>query len=83
MADAKRLHDWQLASTIVWITAEVNRDRKRRRRAFKPDDFNPMASAKPAAIKASVSQAAQLLGAAFTSSKDQSDRSDLTNPTDL
>lgn len=30
MIDAKRKHDWQLASTLIWITAEVNCDRKRK-----------------------------------------------------
>jgi hypothetical protein len=66
MIDAKRKHDWQLASTLVWITAEVNRDRKRRRKPFKPDDFNPCATTRPAPAKASVEQVANLLGAKFT-----------------
>jgi len=65
MASARRQHDWQLASTIVWITAEVNRDRKRRRKPFKPDDFNPCVTTKPAPAKASVEQVASLLGAKF------------------
>lgn len=66
MADARRQHDWQLASTLVWITAEVNRDRKRRRKPFKPDDFNPCVTTKTTQAKVSVEQAASLLGAHFT-----------------
>ena len=69
MADARRQHDWQLASTLVWITAEVNRDRKRRRKPFKPDDFNPCVTTRPAPAKASVEQVASLLGASFTPNK--------------
>ncbi len=41
MAEAKRQHDWNVASTIMALMAEMNRDRKRRRKPFKPDDFNP------------------------------------------
>ncbi|WP_145273638.1 hypothetical protein [Planctomycetes bacterium SV_7m_r] len=66
MIDAKRKHDWQLASTLVWITAEVNRDRKRRRKPFKPDDFNPCVTTRTVPAKASVEQVASLLGAKFT-----------------
>ncbi len=40
MAEAKRQHDWNVASTIMALMAEINRDRKRRRKPFKPDDFN-------------------------------------------
>jgi hypothetical protein len=69
MANARRQHDWQLASTIVWITAEVNRDRKRRRKPFKPDDFNPTVTTKPAPARASVARIASLLGAKFVSSE--------------
>ncbi|WP_168565161.1 hypothetical protein [Crateriforma spongiae] len=65
MVNARRQHDWQLASTLVWITAEVNRDRKRRRKPFKPDDFNPCVTTRPALAKASVKQVASLLGAKF------------------
>ncbi len=47
MAEAKRQHDWNVASTIMALMAEMNRDRKRRRKPFKPDDFNPYADKKP------------------------------------
>jgi hypothetical protein len=34
MAEAKRQHDWNVASSVMALTAEINRDRKRRRKAF-------------------------------------------------
>ncbi len=46
MAEAKRQHDWNVASTIMALMAGMNRDRKRRRKPFKPDDFNPYAEQK-------------------------------------
>ena len=66
MAEAKRQHDWNVASTIMALMAEMNRDRKRRRRPFKPDDFNPYAEKKPIVAKGTVEQAASMLGAAYT-----------------
>ncbi|WP_413431734.1 hypothetical protein [Crateriforma spongiae] len=44
------------------LTAEINRDRRRRRKPFKPDDFNPLirVAAKPVPI--TVPQLASLLG---------------------
>ena len=47
------------------LTAEINRDRKRRRKPFKPDDFNPYTVKRPVPVKATVEQVANLLGATF------------------
>jgi hypothetical protein len=58
MAEAKRQHDWNVASTIMALMAEMNRDRKRRRKPFKPDDFNPYAEQKPIVARGTVEQAA-------------------------
>ncbi len=65
MAEAKRQHDWNVASTIMALMAEMNRDRKRRRKPFKPDDFNPYAEQKPIVARGTVEQAAAMLGANF------------------
>ena len=65
MAEAKRQHDWNVASTIMALMAEMNRDRKRRRKPFKPDDFNPYADQKPIVARGTVEQAAAMLGASF------------------
>jgi hypothetical protein len=54
MAEAKRQHDWNVASTIMALMAEMNRDRKRRRKPFRPDDFNPYVTRKPSPEKVSV-----------------------------
>tara|TARA_R110002073_G_scaffold185119_2_gene343633 strand:- start:6031 stop:6492 length:462 start_codon:yes stop_codon:yes gene_type:complete len=54
MAEAKRQHDWNVASTIMALMAEMNRDRKRRRKPFKPDDFNPYAEQKPIVARGTV-----------------------------
>ena len=66
MAEARRQHDWNVASTIMALMAEMNRDRKRRRKPFKPDDFNPYADQKAIVAKGTVEQAASMLGAAYT-----------------
>jgi len=65
MAEAKRQHDWNVASTIMALMAEMNRDRKRRRKPFKPDEFNPYAEKKPIVAKGTVEQAARLLNAIY------------------
>ena len=66
MAEAKRQHDWNVASTIMALMAEMNRDRKRRRKPFRPDDFNPYANQKPIVARGTVEQAAAMLGAAYS-----------------
>ena len=65
MAEAKRQHDWNVASTIMALMAEMNRDRKRRRKPFKPDDFNPYAEQRPVVAKGTVEQVAMMLGASY------------------
>ena len=65
MAEAKRQHDWNVASTIMALMAEMNRDRKRRRKPFRPDDFNPYANQKPIVARGTVEQAAAMLGASY------------------
>ena len=65
MADAKRQHDWNIASSVMALNAEINRDRKRRRKPFKPDDFNPYTANRSVPVKATVEQVASLLGAAY------------------
>jgi hypothetical protein len=66
MAEAKRQHDWNVASTIMALMAEMNRDRKRRRKPFKPDDFNPYSEHRPIVAKCTVEQAAAMLGVSYT-----------------
>ena len=65
MAEAKRQHDWHIASSVMALTAEINRDRKRRRKPFKPDDFNPYTATIQVPVKATVEQVANLLGAEY------------------
>ncbi len=83
MAEAKRQHDWNVASTIMALMAEMNRDRKRRRKPFKPDDFNPYADKKPIVAKGTVEQAAAMLGANFQprTSESSCPKSELEEPT--
>ncbi len=76
MADAKRGHDWNIASSVMALTAEINRDRKRRRKPFKPDDFNPYRVNRPVPVKATVKQVAGLLGAVFVPNVPQSSTSE-------
>jgi hypothetical protein len=73
MAEAKRQHDWNVASTIMALMAEMNRDRKKRRKPFKPDDFNPYTVKRPAVVRASVAQVAEILGAAYQPRSVESD----------
>jgi phage terminase small subunit len=64
MADAKRRHDWWLASSLMALHAEINRDRKRRSRPFKPEEFNPMIRRTSRPLPINVTQLASLLGLA-------------------
>jgi hypothetical protein len=41
MATARVKMLWDHTAMLVWITAEVNRDRKKRSRPYKPSDFYP------------------------------------------
>ena len=65
MAEAKAKHDWNVTSSVMALLAEINRDRKRRRKPFKPDDFNPYVANRSVPVKATVEQAASLLGVDF------------------
>ena len=62
MAEAKRKHDWNIASSVMALTAEINRDRKRRRKPFKPEDFNPLTRVTAKPVPVTVTQLASLLG---------------------
>jgi len=42
MAEARQRHDWSMASSVMALLASVHRDPKKRR-AFKPSDFDPFA----------------------------------------
>ena len=65
MTNAKRQHDWNVASAIMALMAEMNRDRKRHRKPYKPNDFNPYADSKPVIAMGTVEQAAGMLGASY------------------
>lgn len=43
MTESRRQHDWSQTSCILALTAEMNRNTKKKSTPFKPDDFNPMA----------------------------------------
>jgi hypothetical protein len=42
MATARRRAAWDHTSAILWIQAEINRDKKKRSRPFRPEDFHPL-----------------------------------------
>lgn len=42
MLDGKQRHDWSIASAVMAIVANINRDPKRSRR-LNPSDFDPFA----------------------------------------
>jgi hypothetical protein len=63
MARGKREHDWSLASHVMALLAEINRDRKKRRRPFRAEEFNPMVSVRPKPVPCSASQLAKILSA--------------------
>jgi hypothetical protein len=83
MAEARRQHDWNVASTIMALMAEMNRDRKRRRKPFRPDDFNPYAEQRAIVARGTVEQAAAMLGASFQPNLSESPclKSKLEEPT--
>lgn len=41
MAEARREHDWGQTSAVLWLMAEMNRDRKKRPSPYKMSDFDP------------------------------------------
>lgn len=61
MVRGKREHDWSLASHVMALLAEINRDSKKRRRPFRAEEFNPMFSARAKPIPCSVSKLAKIL----------------------
>jgi hypothetical protein len=62
MASGRREHDWSIASSLMALTAEINRDRRRRGRPFKPDEFNPLVGKRSQPIPITVTQLGKLLG---------------------
>lgn len=57
MVDAKSEYDWQHTSHLLWMQAELNRDRKRTPKAYKPDDFMPRVKRKPRVDKSQLPEA--------------------------
>ncbi len=57
MVDARRAEDWEHTSHVMWLHAELNRDKKKKPTAFKPEEFNPYAKKrrKPKPMKADFS----------------------------
>ena len=49
MAEGRCEQAWAHTSSILAMIAEVNRDRKKRSRPFRPADFNPYAAESKAA----------------------------------
>lgn len=41
-AEGRQWHDWNQTAELLWITAELNRDRKKRPTPFHPRDFHPL-----------------------------------------
>ncbi len=41
MAEARSRDEWGRTSALLWIVAESKRNKKKRARAFRPDEFNP------------------------------------------
>jgi hypothetical protein len=62
MASAKREHDWALVSSLMALSAELARDRRRRGRPFTPDEFNPLVARRGQPIPVTVTQLGKLLG---------------------
>jgi hypothetical protein len=62
MAAAKREHDWALASSMMALSAELVRDRRRRGRPFESDEFNPLVARRGRPIPVTVTQLGKLLG---------------------
>ena len=61
MADAGRNHDWSIASSQMALLAEVHRNHKKRRRPYKPAEFNPLIAPQSRPIPITVTQLGKLL----------------------
>ena len=71
MGAGRREHDWDIASSVMCLLAEINRDRKRRSRPFKPAEFNPTTRSAAKPIPTTVKQlAAWLPGAKYREARD-------------
>ena len=42
MVQARTEYDWEHTSHLLWIHAEMNRDKKKRSKPFEPSDFSPI-----------------------------------------
>lgn len=62
MASGRREHDWSIASSQMALAAEINRDRRRRGRPFRPDEFNPLVASRSQPIPITVTQLGKILG---------------------
>jgi len=43
MAESRTREAWDHTANLLAMMAEINRDRKKRRRPFRPDEFGPFA----------------------------------------
>ncbi|MGV3483370.1 MAG: hypothetical protein ACO1RT_03000 [Planctomycetaceae bacterium] len=62
MADGLRHHDWGQTSSMMAMLAEVHRDRKKRSRSFKAEEFNPLITNTAKPIPTTVTQLGSILG---------------------
>jgi hypothetical protein len=62
LSAGRREHDWNIASSVMALLAELHRDRKKRGRPFKPAEFNPLAGKTSKPIPTTVMQLGSLLG---------------------
>lgn len=53
MADGKSRHDWSLMTSLLCLTANVNRDS--RRPAYRPADFDPFSEHEEVIAKVDIS----------------------------
>jgi len=83
MAKSKQMHQWNIASSMMALAAEINRDRRRRSRPFKPEEFNPLLTQTSRPIPITVSQLAGVMGRSAQShtTKDPCHRSKPEPPT--
>jgi hypothetical protein len=50
-ANARLRAEWDQTATLCWLLAEINRDRKKRRKPFEVDDFHPLVTREERAAK--------------------------------